>query len=140
MGKINVARVILGGLLAGLIINISEYILNTYVVADEAAALMQRLNLPAITTNQIVVFVLMTFVAGIIVIFLYAGLRPRFGAGVGTAVIAGLIIWIIGLMSGIADVVIGLLPSNLLVIGAAWGLVETIVAAIVGAWVYKESA
>ena len=139
MGNINAARVVLGGLLAGLIINISEYILNTYVVADEAAALMQRLNLPAISTNQILVFVLMTFVLGIVVIFLYAGLRPRFGAGAGTAVIAALIVWIIGLMSGIADVVIGLLPSNLLVIGAAWGLVEMIVAAIAGAWIYKEA-
>jgi hypothetical protein len=139
MGKINVARVILGGLLAGLIINISEYILNTYVVAEEAAAAMQRLSLPPISANQIGIFVLMTFVLGIIVIFLYAGLRPRFGAGAGTAVIAALIIWIVGLMSGIADVVIGLLPSNLLVIGAAWGLVEMIVAAIAGAWVYKEA-
>jgi hypothetical protein len=42
MGKINVARVILGGLL-GLIINISELILNLYVVADESNAIMQRL-------------------------------------------------------------------------------------------------
>ena len=50
-----------------------------------------------------------------------------------------LILWIVSLMAGIADVVIGLLPSNLLVIGAAWGLVEMIVAAIAGAWVYKEA-
>jgi hypothetical protein len=140
MGKINVARVILGGLLAGLIINISEYVLNTYVIADEAAAVMQRLGLPAIGTNQIAIFVAMTFVLSIVMIFLYAGLRPRFGAGAGTAVIAGLIIWIVGLMSALADVVIGLAPANLLVVAGIWSLVETIVAAIAGAWVYTESA
>jgi hypothetical protein len=33
MGKINLARVFLGGLLAGLIINIFEYVLNGVVFA-----------------------------------------------------------------------------------------------------------
>ena len=42
MGNINVGRVILGGLLASLIIFISEYVLNTYVIAEESGALMQR--------------------------------------------------------------------------------------------------
>ena len=41
MGKINIARVIAGGLLAGLVINVSETILNTVVLGSqlEAAAL-----------------------------------------------------------------------------------------------------
>ena|SRR5688572_26129485 len=140
MGKINVARVILGGLLAGLIINISEYVLNTYVIADESSALLQRLGLPEIGTHQIGVFVTMTFVLGIVLIFLYAGLRPRFGAGARTAVIAALTIWIVSFMGALADEVIGLTPAKLLGVAGIWGLVETIVAAIAGAWVYKESA
>ena len=139
MGKINVARVILGGLLAGLIINISEFILNLYVIAEESNAIMERLGLPEVGTNQIAVFVVMAFALGIVVIFLYAGLRPRFGAGVKTAVIAALIVWVVAMMGGISDVVIGLTPANLIVIAGAWTLVETIVAAVAGAWVYKES-
>jgi hypothetical protein len=140
MGKINVARVILGGLLAGLIMNISEYVLNTYVIAEESAAVMQRLGLPEIGTQQIGIFVAMTFVLGIVMVFLYAGMRPRFGAGVGTAVIAALVVWVVGFMSALVDVVIGLTPANLLGVAGIWGLVETIVAAVAGAWVYKESA
>ena len=140
MGKINVARVILGGLLAGLIINISEYVLNMYVIADESSALLQRLGLPEIGTHQIGVFVAMTFVLGIVIVFLYAGLRPRFGAGVKTAIIAGLIVWIVAIMVSASDVVIGLVPADLFHVAAPWSLVETIVAAIAGAWVYKESA
>ena len=140
MGKINVARVILGGLLAGLIINISETVLNLYVIADQSAALMQRLGLPEVGMHQIGIFVAMTFVLGIIMIFLYAGLRPRFGAGAKTAVIAALILWVVGFMSAFADVVIGLTPANLLAVAGIWGLVEMVVAAVAGAWVYKESA
>ena len=140
MGKINVARVILGGLLAGLIINIGETVLNLYVIADESTAVLQRLGLQFPGPHQIGIFVAMTFVQGIILIFVYAGLRPRFGAGAKTAVIAALIIWIVGFMAAFADVVLGMTPANLLAIGGAWGLVETIVAAVAGAWLYKESA
>ena len=43
-------------------------------------------------------------------------------------------------MSAFADVVIGLTPANLLAVAGIWGLVEMVVAAVAGAWVYKESA
>jgi hypothetical protein len=140
MGKINVARVILGGLLAGLIINISETVLNLYVIADESTAVLQRLGLEFPGTHQVAIFIAMTFVQGIVMIFLYAGLRPRFGAGAKTAVIAALVMWLVGFMYAFSDVVLGITPGNLLAIGGAWSLVELIVAAVAGAWLYKESA
>ncbi|HEX7237293.1 MAG TPA: hypothetical protein VF405_10055 [Gammaproteobacteria bacterium] len=140
MGKINVARVILGGLLAGLIMNIGETVLNLFVIADESTAFLQRLGLQFPGNHQIAIFVAMTFVSGIIVIFLYAAMRPRFGAGAKTAVIAGLIVWLVTMMAGFADVVLGITPTNLLVVAGAWSLVETLVAAVAGAWLYQESA
>jgi hypothetical protein len=140
MGKINVVRVILGGLVAGLIINISEYVLNIYVVAEESNAIMERMGLPPIGMHQIAWFLILTFVLGIVIVFLYAGLRPRFGAGAKTAVIAGVIVWLVAMMAGVADVIIGIAPPNLLVLAGAWSLVETVVASVVGAWLYQESA
>ena len=140
MGKINVARVILGGLLAGLIINVSEFVLNSFVIADEMAALMQRLDLPAVATSQVGIFLLLTFVLGIIMIFMYAGLRPRFGAGPKTAVIAAVTLWLVGMFPAAVDAIIGVTTANLLVVAGIWSLVEMIVAGIAGASVYKESA
>jgi hypothetical protein len=139
MGKINLGRVILGGLLAGLIISISEYVLNTYVMAADTSELLQRLGLAEIGTNQIVGFIVLTFVLGIVMIWLYAAIRPRFGAGVKTAIIAAVVVWIFGLLSGLSDVIVGLIPAGTLVLPAVWGLVETIVAAVAGAWVYQEA-
>jgi hypothetical protein len=139
MGKINVARVILGGLLAGLIMNISETVLNLYVIGDASAAALQRFGLQFPGPHQIGIFVAMTFVLGIILIFVYAGLRPRFGASAKTAVIAALVVWIVGFMPAFADVVLGLTPANLLAIAGVWSLVEIIVAAVAGAWLYKET-
>jgi hypothetical protein len=140
MGKINVARVILGGLLAGLIMNASEYVLNIYVIAEESAAMMQRFGLAPIGTHQIIIFLIMTFVLGIVAIFIYAGMRPRFGAGVKTAVITGFIVWLVAIFASIADFVLGILPANLLVFTGIWSLIEIVVATIVGAWLYTESA
>jgi hypothetical protein len=140
MGKINVARVIIGGLLAGLVMNISEFVLNTYVVAEESAALMERFGMPPVGMHQIAVFLLLTFVLGIVMVFIYAAIRPRFGAGAGTAIIAGVTVWIVAMFASVADMVLGILPANLLVLTGVWALVEMIVAAIVGAWVYQEAA
>ena len=140
MGKINIGRVILGGLVAGLIINISEYVLNIYVIAEESAAIMERMGLPPIGTHQIVWFLALTFVLGIVIVFVYAGLRPRFGAGVPTAVIAGLTVWLVSMMAFTADLIIGVTPANLFVLAGAWSLVETVIAAIAGASLYNESA
>jgi hypothetical protein len=140
MGKINVARVILGGLLAGLILNISEFVLNTYVVAEESAAIMERFGMPPLGNDRIAIFVALTFVLGIIIVFAYAAMRPRFGAGAKTAIIAGVTVWLVTLFAGIADTVMGIIPASLLVLAGIWTLVETAVAAIAGAWLYQESA
>jgi hypothetical protein len=140
VGKINVARVILGGLLAGLIMNISETVLNLYVIADESTAVLQRLGLQFPGAHQIFIFIAMTFLLGIITIFVYAGLRPRFGAGAKTAVIAALVVWLTSMLPAFGDVVLGMTPANLLVITGVWSLVEMIIAAVAGAWLYREGA
>ena len=139
MGKINVGRVILGGLLAGLVMTVSEYILNTYVTADETSAIMQRLGLPQIGTEQIIGFVVLTFVVGIVLIWLYAAVRPRFGAGIKTAIIAAVALWVIAMISATGDVIVGITTADSLIVPGIWTLVETIVAAIAGGWVYQES-
>ena len=93
MGRINLGRVIVGGLLAGLVINISEYVLNTFVIAQAMAASMKAMNLPPLDTNMILCFVVLAFALGIVTIWIYAAIRPRFGPGVPTAVCAALIVW-----------------------------------------------
>jgi len=140
MGKINVVRVILGGLLAGLVMNVSEYVLNTYVVAEESAALMERFGLPPIGMHQIGVFIAMTFVLGVVMVFVYAAMRPRFGAATKTAIIVGVTVWVVAMFASVADMVLGILPVNLLVLTGIWALVEMAVAAVAGAWLYKEGA
>src|SRR5260370_26245477 len=84
MGKINLARVFLGGLLAGLIINIFEYILNGDVFAPQWAAFEKALGLQ-MRHGAIPLFIVFDFVAGIDVVCLYIVARPHLGAGPNTS-------------------------------------------------------
>ena len=139
MGKINLGRVVMGGLLAGLVINISETVLNLFVVAQAMEDALHARNLPALGGSAIGGFVGFTFLMGIATIWLYAAIRPRFGAGAGTASIAGLAVWFFAyLFPAVAEGLMGLFPAKVLTVGTVWGLPEIIVAAIAGAWIYTE--
>ena len=82
----------------------------------------------------------LTFVLGIVMIWLYALIRPRSGAGPKTAVIAAIIIWFgVCFYCTIINGIILLIPMNLMFIGIGWCLIEYIVAALAGAWLYKEA-
>ena len=139
MGRINVGRVILGGLLAGLVINISETILNLVVVAKEMEDALRALNLPPLGTGPIMGFVASSFVVGIAIVWLYAAIRPRFGAGPKTGVIAGLVVWFFAYLYGsFAQTLMGIFPAKVMVIATLWGLPEVIIASVAGASVYQE--
>jgi hypothetical protein len=139
MSRINMQRVILGGIAAGVVINVGESILNLVVLGADMEAAMARLNLPPIGGQAIGVFVFMGFVVGILTTWLYAAIRPRFGPGPKTAMCAGAIVWFFAYFySGLGMVVMGMFTARLMTIAVAWGLVEILVAAVVGAALYKE--
>ena len=139
MGKINMGRVILGGLLAGIVLNIVDSIAYGVVLAADFEAAMRDLGRGPITGSQIAWFVIVDFLYGILLVYLYAAIRPRFGPGPRTAVISGLLVWVGAvLLHSLAEMPMGLIPTRLAVIGMVIALVAFPVAAVVGAWPYKE--
>jgi len=82
MSKINMGRVLLGGLAAGVVLDASDGILNSVVLADQWTAYMQSVGkAPAFGGSQIAGFVINGFVLSIALLWLYAAIRPRFGPG-----------------------------------------------------------
>ncbi|MGH9368767.1 MAG: hypothetical protein ACRD3M_13965 [Thermoanaerobaculia bacterium] len=140
MKPINWGRVILGGIVAGVIVNISEFVLNEVVLKKANEEAMKALGKSMPTGGgTMMVWILWGFALGIVAVWLYAAIRPRFGAGPGTAVKAGLAVWVLAyLFSTVAFVNLGIFPFNAL--GFIWTLVEPVVATVVGAWLYKEEA
>jgi len=143
MGKINWARVLLGGVLAGLIINLFEFVANGVILARDWEAMMKalgRTNFPS--SNAAIIFLIWGFLSGIAAIWLYAAVRPRFGPGVKTAVLTGFAFWLLTIvLRTIDDAGVGypfLYPPRLLTILTAVCLVQFVAASVAGAWIYKE--
>ena len=140
MGKINVGRVVLGGLLAGLVLNIGEYLLNDKVLGAQMKTFFTEHRFVDPGSNFMIVAVGLTFVMGIVIVLGYACIRPRLGPGVKTAIIAGLFAWFGAYFyCGIINGVLFGIPMNTMIMVTVWGLVEYTIAAIAGAWLYKEA-
>jgi len=138
----NTSRIVLGGLLAGLIMNVSEAALHAGILGAETESLYQRLNAPPPMSIAIpLTLVAVTFVIGITSVWLYAAVRPRFGAGARTALLAGFVVWVVAhLWSGVYLGVgyFGIIPGRLAWIPIVWGLFEATLATLAGAAIYKE--
>ena len=97
MGQISWGRVIGGGLMAGVVMNISQFVLHGVVLRAQGEALMNEWNKLGIKIapdpTLLTILIAVTFLLGILAIWTYAAIRPRFGPGPKTALIAGLAVW-----------------------------------------------
>ena len=139
MAQMNVKRVILGGLLAGLVINIGETILNIPIMGQQMEEALKGRNLPPVGGVAIGGFVAGGFVVGVLLVWLYAAIRPRFGAGAKTAVIGGVVFWLLAYVwPALGMGLMGFMPTKLLAVATLWGLGEVILASLAGCWLYSE--
>ena len=141
MGKINVGRWIMGGLVAGVIVNISETVLNMMVLKKPWEDAMKAMGKPmAMSPANMVCWIMWGFVFGLAAVWIYCGIRPRFGAGAGTAMKAGFVAWLLAnFLSSVGMANMGMFPINIIAISSVWGLAESLIATTVGAWIYKEA-
>jgi hypothetical protein len=140
VGKINLGRVILGGILAGIVFNLSEWLIHDVVMKDQFQSALKALGKdPPHSGSAIFWFNVWGFLAGITAVWLYAAIRPRYGPGPATAARAGVAVWILScVLMTIVMTTLGLFP--MMPLALIWFLVEAVVATIVGAWVYREAA
>ena len=140
MGKINVGRVILGGIVAGIVGDILGYLVDGVWLAPRWNLGLKALGHAPFTSDQIVWFNLIGLVIGLASIWIYAGIRPRFGPGVKTAIYAGVVVWIVGVLIPNASFmcVAGLFSKHLTLYTTLGGLVEVVMGTIAGAALYKE--
>lgn len=140
MKGINFGRVILGGLLAGVINNIAGYTINEVILkADHEAAFKALGKTMPEGGTTLVTWIIMGFVFGIAAVWLYAAIRPRYGAGVGTAVRAGVANWFFSCVyMTIVMINLGVFAFN--ATQFCLDLVATVIAVVAGASLYKEDA
>ena len=140
MGKINMGKVITGGLAAGLVLNVVDYLVNGVFLAAQWTEASKKLNtgVDAMGGSAIATYVGGDFILGILIVWLYAAIRPRFGAGSGTAMKAALAVWVTSALFGTEMAMLGVYPSNLVMMTALGTLVGMVAAGYVGGMMYKE--
>ena len=140
MGAINFGRVLIGGLVAGIVLNLGEWVLNGVILAKQMTDYMAEHKFPPMSGSGIGVAMAMTFVLGFVMVLGYAAIRSRFGAGPKTAIITALFAWFgVVVYPNVIGAGFGLIPTNILLLLLGWEIVEYAIAALVGAALYKEA-
>jgi len=138
MGRINWKRVILGGLLAGVVINIFEAV-SGIIYMEEMTAVLERHSLSmSASGGAMLLYLGLGFLFGIVGVWIYAAIRPRFGPGPKTAFRAVIVVWLFYFGSILGWSSIGLYSTWMLGMWTVVGFLETTVGLMLGAWVYKE--
>ena len=139
MGSINLSRVLIGGLVAGVVLNVI-YFLGQFIGAEQMARGLERFGVTELSMHQNVVFACLNFFGAIALVWLYASIRPRFGAGIKTAIIAAVIAWFFeSFIAAVLFITYGFFPPVGMAVSSIMELIMIIVTAIVGAWLYQES-
>lgn len=139
MKRINTTRVLLGGLAAGVLINLSEFVLWGIVLDAPYQAMMAQYGLGE-TSWAMTAYILGGLILGIAVAFTYAAMRPRFGPRWQTGVVAGAVIWSVGFaLPMLFNSAIGLgVGAASAAVALVWGLAEMAAAGAVAGLVYQE--
>jgi hypothetical protein len=136
---INVKSVFISGLVSGLII-ITSGLTMVPVVGNEMDRVLASRGLPPLSNLAMSFFGFVSIITGLLLVWLYALLKDRFGSGIKTALVISFLVWFMTyFLSNLSLVMYGFMPVKLTVIGTFWGLGELLIAGIVGLKLYKEA-
>jgi hypothetical protein len=142
MKQMNVGRIILGGVVAAVIINAIEWVMNGVVLKADWAAAMQSLNRPTdVSGFAVAVYNIIGLLEGIIGVWLYAAISRRYGSGPITRAKAGLVTWaLVSLIPSLGMLASNLLPGHLMTMAVVVDFVAILLGVTMGAILYREEA
>jgi hypothetical protein len=141
MAGINYKRVIGGGLAAGLLYDIFEFTLSPHFIGKQYDVELNAIRHTQPSPAGYAFFMSWGFVIGLVAVFLYAAVRPRFGPGPRTAARVAFALWIIGdLMPQMGQAFMGIFSFPLMIKFTLQQLFFMLAATIFGAWIYREDA
>jgi hypothetical protein len=141
MASIDNGRVVVGGLAAGLIMNVVDGVTNGVLIADKWKAQTDMLSptlMARTATSSMIGWIVLDFVIGVLIVWLYAAIRPRYGAGPGTAVRAGFMGWLMTHAVFASYVFNGFYSWKLCAAASGAALIGCLAGAYAGGALYKE--
>ena len=141
MRKINKARLLAGGIAAGLVIDLFEALTHGVMFANRDAEMLTRMGIsPFGSAGGVIALNLWGIAAGMLIVGLYTALRPAMGPGSHTAVRAGLYVWAgASVLSTAIPLILGMYKLDMAFTDVCIELVAFTLAALAGGAIYKES-
>ena len=143
MSNINWGRFIVGGLIASIILFITDGVLHEMILKADWKAVYAALGVASPAEENpihMIYFAIFEIGRGFIAMLLYVLMRPFCKPGPKTAALAGLLAWIAFSLTGPAQFIpLGFFSNALWIKAGAFQLVTSIVAAIIAAALYKDS-
>jgi hypothetical protein len=140
---LNTGKVVAGGLAAGIVLNVIDYVIYTMVLVDrvkaEANAFHPGMADSMMSGNAITVYIITDLIFGLLLVWTYAAIRPRFGPGPRTALLAAFLFWILLAFCNAPTMMMGMNSANLWWTMMFIQFVNLALASWVGAMIYKES-
>lgn len=141
MTNINWTRFIIGGLIATVILFVTDGLLHEMLLKPDWLAVYANLGAPVPEPHgaSMVYFFIFELGRGMLAMLLYVLMRAYTGAGPKTAVLAGLAVWAAFSLAGPAQFIpLGFYSVALWVKVAAFQLVTSVVGTLAGAAIYKD--
>lgn len=137
----NFGRIVGGGLAAGVVANIIDGCGNVVFLGarwqSETDAIKPGLY-AASGQSSMIGWITTDFLLGFLIIWLYAAMRPRFGPGPRTAIVAAVVVWFATRAYFASYIFLGFFSTGLIGIASFIALVALVAGAQVGGRVYQE--
>lgn len=134
MGNINWSRVLIGGIAAAVVWVIFDVIGMAVLGMDMEGWLARH----SLQQPPIALWIIVVLVFAILLVWLYAAIRPRYGPGAKTALIAAAFLWIVFGAVYAMQTAMGLYTQTEYLTFAGWGAIQLAAASLTGAWLYRE--
>lgn len=138
MNGMNWKRVLIGGLAAGAVMIVGDIVLFGFAFPTLWEGALKHLGLDMSGGQELVTFGI-EFVFGLLLAFIYAAIRPRFGAGWRTALIAGAVLWLATVLVYAGLVTFDILQWAFVGQLAAISAVIALLGATTAGYLYRES-
>ena len=139
---VNTGKVIVGGLAAGLVASVCDFVTFSFILKDRITSDMNALN-PTLAAKSMEPAgmaggIILDFIIGLTLVWVYAAIRQTYGPGPKTAMRSGLMLWI--LFGGVYGslTAMGMYSWNFYISAMPITLVTTMITALVGGAIYKE--
>lgn len=142
MYQINWVRVLVGGLVASVILFLTDGFLHERLALGLWQAVYADLGVaePKHNAYALIYFAIFELGRGFISIYLYVLMRSCCGAGPKTAALAGIVAWIACSVTGPAQFIpLGFYSHALWIKVGAFQFITSIVAAVAGAFLYRDA-